>query len=104
MTSSLFQEQRNEEQEARDLLCGDCEPVQLWRDHFRMNCNRGFKFNINVTVKDLPLWKFVLEHWGYHDRRGRWVKFNPLKIDHQLSEYERLAGSREAREIAGYQS
>ncbi len=100
---SLFQEQRNEEQEARELLCGDSAAVEIWRTQFNLNCNRGRKFDINMTVKDLNLWRWVVGHWGFKMKNGRWKSFNPLKIDHQLSEYTRLAESREAREIAGYE-
>ncbi len=103
MQTSLLQEQRNEEQEARDLLCSDSEVVKIWRDQFKMNCNRGFKFDMNVTIKDLRLWKFVVSRWGFYQKNGRWKSFNPLAVNHQISEYERLAGSREAREIAGYE-
>jgi len=43
MQTSLLQEQRNEEQEARDLLCGDTAAVLVWRDAFKLNCNLGRK-------------------------------------------------------------
>ena len=103
MQTSLLQEQRNEEQEILNDLCGSSEAVEIWRDTFRLNLNAGRRYDINLTVKDLNLWKWLVEHWGYRQRSGKWKPFNPLKIDHQLAEYQRLAESAEAREIAGYE-
>jgi len=101
--TSLLQDQRNEELEIINVVSGDSDAVDLWRRHFSLNCNRGRKYDITVTVKDLRLWAWVLTHWGYWQKNGKWKSFNPLKIDHQLAEYERLESSAEAREIAGYQ-
>ena len=103
MMQSLFHEQRNEEQEILNDLCGSSEAVEIWRDTFRLNLNAGRRYDINLTVKDLNLWTWVLKNWGFRMKNGRWKPFNPLKIDHQLAEYQRLAESAEAREIAGYE-
>lgn len=72
----------------RQTTTTDSEAVKAWRDHFRLNCSPGRKQDIDLTVTDLALWRDVLRSWGYH-RGGKWIKFNPLAIGHQLSEYER---------------
>lgn len=67
----------------------DSAAVTIWRDQMRYNLSKGRKADIDATVTDLELWKFVLANWGYF-KKGKWVKFNPLAVGHQLSEYERL--------------
>ncbi len=67
----------------------DSIAVKMYRDQFRKNLSTGRRRDIDVTVKDLNLWGQVLKNWGYH-KNGKWVAFNPLSIEHLLSEYERL--------------
>lgn len=67
----------------------DCAAVKIWRDHFKLNLNQSRKQDIEVTVRDLDLWAYVVSNWGYF-KKGKWIKFNPLAVGHQLSEYERL--------------
>ena len=71
----------------------DSEAVKAWRDRFKLNCSRGRKYDIDVTVTDLDLWRYVLNNWGYW-KGGKWIKFNPLATGQQLSEYERLERKR----------
>jgi hypothetical protein len=66
----------------------DNHAVIAYRDKFKLMPNTGRRYDIALTVTDLPLWKAVLNEWGYH-KNGKWVKFNPLGIGHMLSEYER---------------
>ena len=72
-----------------------------WRDHFKMNLNLGYRHDIDATITDLELWRFVIEHWGYNSR-GKWVSFNPLSVSKQLSEYERLERKRESGSAIAY--
>ena len=67
----------------------DSPAVKLWRDKWRMNLNAGRRHDIEATITDLDLWKYVLDHWGYW-KDGKWRTFNPLSVGKQLSEYERL--------------
>lgn len=81
----------------------DSAAVKIWRDKWKLNLNASRKRDIDLTVKDLELWKFVLEHWGYW-KLGKWVKWNPLAVGHQLSEYERLERKRSSQSTLAYQS
>lgn len=81
----------------------DSEAVKVWRDKWKLNLNASRKRDIDLTVKDLELWRFVLEHWGYW-KSGKWVKWNPLAVGHQLSEYERLERKRSSQSTLAYQS
>lgn len=67
----------------------DSAAVTIWRDKFHYNLNRGRKEDIDATVTDLELWKFVVDNWGYR-KAGKWKSFNPFNVGHMLSEYERL--------------
>lgn len=81
----------------------DSEAVKIWRDFTRYNLNASRKRDIDLTVTDLELWKFVLDHWGYF-KKGKWVKFNPLAVGHQLSEYERLERKKDGQSALAYAS
>lgn len=62
------------------------EAVKFYRDTFRLCPNYGRRQDIVSTVTDMELWKSVLNEWKEH-------KWNPLKINWMLSDYERrLAG------------
>lgn len=93
-----------------DLLCSlessivmsrdpnlDHEAVKAYRDHFRFCPNAGTRKDIVVTVTDLDLWKDVLNNWGYTNKKGKWIKFNPLNARRMLSEYERRAAKQPER-------
>lgn len=70
----------------------DSAAVKAWRDKWKMNLNAGWRHDIDATIRtedDLKLWVYVLSNWGYWSK-GKWVKFNPLAVNHQLSEFERL--------------
>ncbi len=67
----------------------DSPAVKAWRDKFKYNLSPGRREDIDLTVKDLDLWKQVLDSWGYV-KNGKWKSFNPFSIGKQLSEYERL--------------
>lgn len=58
------------------------EAIKIYRDTFRLNLKAGFKEDIVSTVRDLPLWKTILTEWKEH-------KWNPLRVNWMLSEYER---------------
>lgn len=60
------------------------EAVQFYRDTFRLCPNAGRRQDIISTVTDIELWKTVLTEWKAQ-------KWNPLKINWMLSEYERRA-------------
>jgi len=68
----------------------DSPAVKMYRDKFHLNLNAGRRYDIDATVTDLELWQQVLNTWGY-EKKGKWHNFNPLKVGHLLSEYERLA-------------
>lgn len=67
----------------------DSPAVKLWRDKFKYNLPPGRRYDIEVTVRNLDLWKYVLDNWGYM-KNGKWKSFNPFSVGKQLSEYERL--------------
>ena len=79
----------------------DSPAVKAYRDKFKLNCSIGRKFDIDATVRDLDLWKFVLNSWGYN-KNGKWVSHNPLNIGHLLSEYERLERKRQSGSALAY--
>lgn len=57
------------------------EAVRFYRDTFRLCPNSGRRREIVSTVTNLDLWKTVLNEWKEE-------KWNPLKINWMLSEYE----------------
>ena len=59
----------------------DCEAVKLWRDTFRLNLSASWKRDVELTVKDLGLWKEVLIYWKKNRRHPG--------IKGLLDEYER---------------
>lgn len=58
------------------------EAVVLYRDTFRLCPNLGRRKDIVSTVTNIDLWKNVLAEWKEQ-------KWNPLKINWMLSDYER---------------
>ena len=60
----------------------DHPAVKLYRDVMKFCPNAGRRSDIAITVKDLNLWKEILEAW-----KAR--KWNPLTPQWMLSEYER---------------
>lgn len=81
----------------------DSEAVKLWRDKWKLNLSLGRKRDIDLTVLDLELWKYVLDNWGYF-KAGKWVSFNPLSVGKQLSEYERLERKKDGQSALAYAS
>ena len=79
----------------------DSLAVKIWRDHFKMNLNLGYRHDIDATITDLELWAFVIRNWGYY-KNGKWVNYNPLNVGHLLSEYERLERKRESGSAIAY--
>lgn len=68
------------------------EAVKLYRDTFRLCPNYGRRQDIVSTVENLNVWKEVLTEWKEQ-------KWNPLKINWMLSDYERrLAGGQRISE------
>lgn len=66
----------------------DHEAVKLYRDVFKFCPNRGTRGDITATVTDVGLWKSVLSEWKEQ-------KWNPLKVNWMLSDYERREKSTE---------
>ena len=62
--------------------------VKLWRDKFRLNLSASWKRDVEVTVKDLDLWKEILDGWFYFDAKGKKQTRHP-GIKGLLTEYER---------------
>ena len=60
----------------------DHPAVVLYRQTFRLCPNWGFRKDIAATVQDLKLFGEILREWKKH-------KWNPLKVNWMLSEYER---------------
>lgn len=69
--------------------------VKAYRDKFKKCPNRGFREDIIVTVKDLPLWLRILNGWRYQTQ-GKWKAKNPLAVKAMLDEYDRLSYDRES--------
>ena len=65
----------------------DSEPVKLWRDTFRLNLSASWKRDVEITVKDINLWKSILDNWFYI-KNGKKIKKSP-GIKNLLAEYER---------------
>src|SRR5215831_13683898 len=68
----------------------DCESVKLWRDTFKLNLSASWKRDVEVTVKDLNLWKSILDNWFWIDAKGKKRTKHP-GIKGLLDEYDRLA-------------
>lgn len=64
------------------------EAVKIYRDMFLLCPNFGRRKDITATVTDVGLWKSVLTEWKEQ-------KWNPLKVNWMLSEYERREKSAE---------
>ena len=60
------------------------EAVMFYRETFRLCPNFGRRKDIVSTVEDLDLWKSVVNEWKAQ-------KWNPLKVNWMLSDYERRA-------------
>ena len=60
------------------------EAVMFYRETFRLCPNFGRRKDIVYTVEDLDLWKSVVNEWKAQ-------KWNPLKVNWMLSDYERRA-------------
>lgn len=69
------------------------EAVKHYRETFKLCPNFGRRKEIVSTVKDLNLWKTVLSEWKEQ-------KWNPLKVNWMLSEYERREKSGERSNAA----
>ena len=67
----------------------DSEAVKLWRDKFHLNLSASWKRDVDVTVRDIELWREILENWQYQDKKGKWHKKSPA-IKVLLDEYERI--------------
>lgn len=72
-------------------MSSDSPAIKMYRDKFRLNLNAGRRADVESTVTDLATWEYVLNSWGYYDKRGKWKTFNPLSIGKLLSEYERIS-------------
>ncbi len=64
----------------------DSDAVRAWRDLFKLNISASWKHDIDITIKDIELWREILKGWGYWKGR-KWVKKAPF-IKDLLSEYE----------------
>lgn len=58
------------------------EAVRIYREMFLLCPNAGRRKDIVSTVEDIELWKTILSEW-------KTQKWNPLKVNWMLSEYER---------------
>src|SRR5438094_6654513 len=74
----------------------DHPAVKLWRDKFRLNLSASWKRDVEITVKDLKLWKSILDGWYWIDTKGKKQKKAP-GIKNLLTEYERLSVNREVQ-------
>jgi|ERR1041384_3587176 hypothetical protein len=71
----------------------DCQAVKLWRDRFKLNLSNSWKRDVEVTVTDLKLWKWILDNWYWIDDAGKRHSKHP-GIKGLLTEYERLMNQR----------
>ncbi|SRR6266542_7065531 len=62
-------------------VMADCEAVKLWRDTFKLNVSASWKRDVEITVKDLSLWKTILQQWKREHRHPG--------IKQLLDEYDR---------------
>src|SRR5262245_20392796 len=44
----------------------DSPAVKIWRDKFKLNLSASWKHDVEITVKDLRLWKSLIENWRGH--------------------------------------
>ena len=72
------------------------EAVMFYRETFRLCPNFGRRKDIVSTVEDLDLWKSVVNEWKAQ-------KWNPLKVNWMLSDYERRAAQLPKRSTATVQ-
>ncbi len=70
------------------------EAVRFYRDTFRLCPNFGRRKDIVSTVDDVDLWKTLLTEWKEQ-------KWNPLRVNWMLSEYERRAAKQCERSANG---
>ena len=59
----------------------DCEAVELWRRQYHLNLSKSWKRDVEITVKDIDLWKSILRLW-------KLKKWHPGSKN-ILTEYER---------------
>ena|SRR5215831_14393215 len=73
--------------------------VDLWRRKFKLNLSQSWKRDVICTVKDLDLWKSILDNWFWIDAKGKKRTKHP-GIKGLLTEYERLEADKRDAEAA----